>query len=75
MLPLTSEQAQRRRSQRRLETSSEANDQGSLLTLGAIDPSYYTVSLHWIPVTVQEYWQFTADRRVSGHPVWASARG
>uniref|UniRef100_A0A2K5DCK0 Peptidase A1 domain-containing protein n=1 Tax=Aotus nancymaae TaxID=37293 RepID=A0A2K5DCK0_AOTNA len=37
------------------------NDQGSMLTLGAIDPSYYTGSLHWIPVTVQEYWQFTVD--------------
>lgn len=38
------------------------NDQGSMLTLGAIDSSYYTGSLHWIPVTVQEYWQFTVDR-------------
>ncbi|XP_002751243.1 chymosin [Callithrix jacchus] len=37
------------------------NEQGSMLTLGAIDPSYYTGSLHWIPVTVQEYWQFTVD--------------
>ncbi|XP_032949340.1 chymosin-like [Rhinolophus ferrumequinum] len=37
------------------------NDQGSMLTLGAIDSSYYTGSLHWIPVTVQEYWQFTVD--------------
>ncbi|XP_034876015.1 chymosin-like [Mirounga angustirostris] len=38
------------------------NGQGSMLTLGAIDPSYYTGSLHWVPVTVQEYWQFTVDR-------------
>ncbi|XP_003933485.1 chymosin [Saimiri boliviensis] len=38
------------------------NEQGSMLTLGAIDRSYYTGSLHWIPVTVQEYWQFTVDR-------------
>ncbi|XP_008066666.1 chymosin [Carlito syrichta] len=37
------------------------NDQGSMLTLGAIDPSYYMGSLHWVPVTVQEYWQFTVD--------------
>lgn len=42
------------------------NDQGSMLTLGAIDSSYYTGSLHWIPVTVQEYWQFTVDRWVIG---------
>ncbi|XP_058158934.1 LOW QUALITY PROTEIN: chymosin-like [Dasypus novemcinctus] len=35
--------------------------QGSMLTLGAIDPSYYSGSLHWVPVTVQEYWQFTVD--------------
>ncbi|XP_027426370.1 chymosin-like [Zalophus californianus] len=38
------------------------NGQGSMLTLGAIDPSYYTGSLHWVPVTVQEYWQFSVDR-------------
>lgn len=38
------------------------NGPGSMLTLGAIDSSYYTGSLHWIPVTVQEYWQFTVDR-------------
>ncbi|KAM8783592.1 chymosin-like [Rhynchonycteris naso] len=37
------------------------NGPGSMLTLGAIDPSYYMGSLHWIPITVQEYWQFTVD--------------
>uniref|UniRef100_A0A2I3HIQ0 Peptidase A1 domain-containing protein n=1 Tax=Nomascus leucogenys TaxID=61853 RepID=A0A2I3HIQ0_NOMLE len=37
------------------------NDQGSMLTLGAIDLSYYAGSLHWIPVTVQEYRPFTVD--------------
>ncbi|XP_054567950.1 chymosin-like [Eptesicus fuscus] len=37
------------------------NGPGSMLTLGAIDPSYYTGSLHWVPITVQEYWQFTVD--------------
>ncbi|ELW65241.1 chymosin [Tupaia chinensis] len=37
------------------------NDQGSMLTLGAIDSSYYTGSLHWVPVTMQDYWQFTMD--------------
>ncbi|XP_039696947.1 chymosin-like [Pteropus medius] len=37
------------------------NDQGSMLTLGAIDSSYYRGSLHWVPVTVREYWQFTVD--------------
>ena len=42
------------------------NGQGSMLTLGAIDPSYYTGSLHWVPVTVQKYWQFTVDRWVRG---------
>uniref|UniRef100_A0A667HH16 Chymosin-like n=1 Tax=Lynx canadensis TaxID=61383 RepID=A0A667HH16_LYNCA len=40
----------------------DRNGPGSMLTLGAIDPSYYTGSLHWVPVTVQEYWQFTVDR-------------
>uniref|UniRef100_A0ABK0LNF3 Chymosin n=1 Tax=Rattus norvegicus TaxID=10116 RepID=A0ABK0LNF3_RAT len=38
------------------------NDQGSMLTLGAIDQSYFIGSLHWVPVTVQGYWQFTVDR-------------
>ncbi|KAM7054832.1 chymosin-like [Molossus nigricans] len=37
------------------------NGQGSMLTLGAIDTSYYTGPLHWVPITVQEYWQFTVD--------------
>nr|8CIK_A Chain A, Chymosin [Cervus canadensis sibiricus] len=39
----------------------DRNGQESMLTLGAIDPSYYTGSLHWVPVTVQKYWQFTVD--------------
>lgn len=38
------------------------NEQGSMLTLGAIDQSYFIGSLHWVPVTVQGYWQFTVDR-------------
>lgn len=38
------------------------NGQGSMLILGAIDPSYYTGSLHWVPITRQAYWQFTVDR-------------
>ncbi|KAM6218061.1 chymosin-like [Rhynchocyon petersi] len=37
------------------------HDQGSMITLGGIDPSYYTGSLHWVPVTVQQYWQITVD--------------
>ncbi|XP_055474182.1 chymosin-like [Psammomys obesus] len=38
------------------------DDQGSMLTLGAIDQSYFVGSLYWVPVTVQGYWQFTVDR-------------
>lgn len=41
------------------------NDQGSMLTLGAVDQSYFVGPLHWVPVTVQGYWQFTVDRWVS----------
>ncbi|XP_068945336.1 chymosin-like [Petaurus breviceps papuanus] len=37
------------------------NNQKSVLILGAIDPSYYTGSLHWVPVTEQGYWQFSVD--------------
>ncbi|KAM5162395.1 chymosin-like [Callospermophilus lateralis] len=36
--------------------------QGSMLTLGAIDTSYYVGSLDWVPVTLQQYWQFAVDR-------------
>lgn len=50
------------------------NGPGSLLTLGAIDTSHYTGSLHWVPITVQEYWQFTVDRWVSGGPARGSSR-
>ncbi|XP_036894771.1 chymosin-like [Sturnira hondurensis] len=46
------------------------SSEGSMLTLGAIDPSYYTGSLHWVPITVQKYWQFTVDSiTVNGVPV------
>ena len=40
--------------------------------MGAFDPSYYTGSLHWVPVTMQLYWQFTVDRWVSSShgPAW-----
>lgn len=38
------------------------NSQGSMLTLGAIDTSHYNGSLHWVPITVQQYWQFTVDK-------------
>lgn len=51
------------------------NGPGSLLTLGAIDTSHYTGSLHWVPITVQEYWQFTVDRWVSGGPPEAPPSG
>ena len=53
------------------------NGQGSMLTLGGIDQSYYTGSLHWVPVTVQEYWQFTVDRWVRGSrgPLWGVGAG
>ncbi|XP_049621733.1 chymosin-like [Suncus etruscus] len=38
------------------------DSQGSMLTLGAIDASHYNGSLHWVPITVQQYWQFTVDK-------------
>ena len=50
------------------------NGQESMLTLGAIDPSYYTGSLHWVPVTVQQYWQFTVDRWARGSRCPAGGR-
>ncbi|XP_003784088.1 chymosin-like [Otolemur garnettii] len=48
---------------------------GSMLTFGAIDQSYYTGSLHWVPVTVQRYWQFTVDRVTINDVVVACAGG
>ncbi|XP_072500395.1 chymosin-like [Notamacropus eugenii] len=38
------------------------NDHGSMLILGAIDPSYYTGSLHWVPLSEKTYWQFSVER-------------
>lgn len=47
-----------------------------MLTLGAIDQSYYTGSLHWVPITMQLYWQFTMDRWVRAlGPASGSLRG
>ncbi|KAM4872832.1 LOW QUALITY PROTEIN: chymosin-like [Thomomys bottae] len=37
-------------------------EQGSMLMLGAVDSSFYSGSLHWIPVTKQQYWQVAVDR-------------
>ncbi|NIG60327.1 chymosin-like [Pontoporia blainvillei] len=51
------------------------NGQESMLTLGAIDPSYYTGSLHWVPVTLQKYWQFTVDSVTIGGVVVACDGG
>uniref|UniRef100_A0A8C9CFQ7 Peptidase A1 domain-containing protein n=1 Tax=Phocoena sinus TaxID=42100 RepID=A0A8C9CFQ7_PHOSS len=53
----------------------DRNGQESMLTLGAIDPSYYTGSLHWIPVTLQKYWQFTVDSVTIGGVVVACDGG
>ncbi|XP_036624081.1 chymosin-like [Trichosurus vulpecula] len=41
---------------------SKDKKEDSMLILGAIDSSYYTGSLHWVPVTEEGYWQFTVDR-------------
>nr|XP_012607001.1 chymosin-like [Microcebus murinus] len=48
-------------------------DRGSMLTLGAFDPFYYTDSLHWVPVTRQAYWQFTMDSITVGDVIVACA--
>ncbi|XP_002715833.2 chymosin [Oryctolagus cuniculus] len=49
--------------------------EGSMLTLGGIDSQYHTGDLHWVPVTVQGYWQFTLDRVTVDGKVVACERG
>lgn len=34
---------------------------GSELTFGGYDPSHFSGSLNWIPVTKQGYWQIALD--------------
>ncbi|XP_014648361.1 PREDICTED: pepsin II-1-like isoform X1 [Ceratotherium simum simum] len=40
---------------------SSDDESGSVVILGGIDSSYYTGSLHWVPVSVEGYWQITVD--------------
>nr|XP_020856793.1 chymosin-like [Phascolarctos cinereus] len=47
----------------------------SMLILGAIDPSYYTGSIHWIPVTERGYWQFYVDKITVNNKVVACDGG
>jgi len=34
---------------------------GSVITFGGIDPSHYTGSINWVPVSAQGYWQISMD--------------
>ncbi|KAI5095035.1 cathepsin D precursor, partial [Silurus meridionalis] len=40
---------------------SSNEQQGSMLLLGEIDPSYYTGSIYWIPLSSESYYQVTMD--------------
>ncbi|XP_014648624.1 PREDICTED: pepsin A-3-like [Ceratotherium simum simum] len=40
---------------------SSDDESGSVVIFGGIDSSYYTGSLHWVPVTEEGYWQITLD--------------
>ncbi|KAJ8399763.1 hypothetical protein AAFF_G00408680 [Aldrovandia affinis] len=40
---------------------SSKTKRGSMLTFGGIDPSYYTGSITWIPLSSETYWQITMD--------------
>ncbi|NXG31654.1 PEPE protein, partial [Dromaius novaehollandiae] len=35
---------------------------GSLVFFGGVDKSYFTGSIHWIPVSYEGYWQISMDR-------------
>ncbi|XP_066559245.1 pepsin A-like [Amia ocellicauda] len=35
---------------------------GSVLTLGGIDPSYYSGQINWIPLSSETYWQISMDK-------------
>ncbi|XP_058383375.1 pepsin II-2/3-like [Diceros bicornis minor] len=40
---------------------SSDDESGSVVIFGGIDSSYYTGSLHWVPVSEEGYWQITVD--------------
>ncbi|XP_014648363.1 PREDICTED: pepsin A-5-like [Ceratotherium simum simum] len=40
---------------------SSDDESGSVVIFGGIDSSYYTGSLHWVPVSDEGYWQIAVD--------------
>ncbi|KAM9221988.1 pepsin A-like [Dugong dugon] len=40
---------------------SSDDDSGSVVILGGVDPSYYSGSLNWVPVSSETYWEITVD--------------
>ncbi|NXE50300.1 PEPE protein, partial [Casuarius casuarius] len=48
---------------------------GSLVFFGGIDESYFTGSIHWIPVSYEGYWQISMDRVIVDGEVVACEDG
>ncbi|XP_078512426.1 pepsin A-like [Lissotriton helveticus] len=40
---------------------SSYGESGSMLTFGAIDPSYYLGNIYWVPVSKERYWQINME--------------
>ncbi|XP_041083520.1 pepsin A-like [Polyodon spathula] len=54
---------------------SRDDQEGSLVTFGGIDPSYYTGQIYWVPVTSQTYWETTMESITIDGKVVACASG
>ncbi|XP_058860697.1 pepsin A-like [Acipenser ruthenus] len=54
---------------------SRDGQEGSLVTFGGIDPSYYTGQIYWLPVTSQTYWETTMESVTINGNVVACASG
>jgi len=48
------------------------HNQGGELVLGGVDPSHYTGSFTYVPVTKQDYWQFMMDALAVGPTKYCS---
>lgn len=45
-----------------LSTSPLINEEGSVVMVIRVDPSYYKGDLKWVPVTKPDCWQISMDR-------------
>lgn len=56
-------------------SSDQQGGSGSELTFGGYDPSHFSGTLNWIPVTKQGYWQIALDGILVGNTVMFCSEG